>query len=326
MMNDISKALTIAGSDCSGGAGIQADLKTMTALKVYGMSVITALTAQNTTGVKSVSGVLAEFVGAQLDAVCQDIMPDAVKIGMLYSEPVISVVAEKIKKYNLKNIVLDTVLVATSGDSLIMPDAVKALAESLFKYAKIITPNIPEAEVLSGIKIKNDKDRIAAGKLLFQKYGMAVLIKGGHSIDCENKVAFENAQMIDMLYYDNNKIKSHKENYTGKCKDNSIVNNNTIKNIDAGEQIEVKDIKIKDVSVKYDNTDNNIVWFSGKSIKTKNTHGTGCTLSSAIASYLALGNELVPAIALAKDYLTKAIETEIDIGSGKGPVNHCFGL
>lgn len=308
MMNDISKVLTIAGSDCSGGAGIQADLKTMSALNVYGMSVITALTAQNTMGVRNVSEVSAEFVGEQLDAVCQDIIPDAVKIGMLYSEDVISVVADRIKKYNLKNVVLDTVLVATSGDSLIMSGAVKSLAKNLFKYAKLITPNIPEAEVLSGIKIENDQDRIAAGKLLFEKYGMAVLIKGGHSKINEDNP--ENEQMTDMLYCDGSLI----------SREHEVANNDIIKHAEG------KSIKINDVTIKYDNMDNNIVWFSAKSIKTKNTHGTGCTLSSGIASYIALGNELVSAIALAKDYLTKAIAAEINIGNGRGPVNHCVNL
>ena len=256
-------ALSIAGSDCSGGAGIQADLKTMTMNGVYGMSVITALTAQNTMGVRAVLESDPEFLKQQLDAVFEDIYPDAIKIGMVASTELIHVIAEQLRFYKAKNIVLDPVMVATSGSALMKNDALKALVEELLPLAVLVTPNIPEAEILSGLKIENREDMIAAAKKIGDSYSCAVLLKGGHSINDAN----------DLLY--------------------------------AGGKL---------------------TWFEGKRIPNPNTHGTGCTLSSAIVANLAKGFSLTQSVQRAKDYISGALAAMLDLGKGSGPMNHAFDL
>ena len=259
----MNTALTIAGSDSCGGAGIQADLKTMTTNGVYGMSAITALTAQNTTGVSDIYEVTADFLKAQLKAIFEDITPDAIKIGMVSSKDLIIAIAESLKKYNGKNIVLDPVMVATSGAKLISDDAIETLKEYLIPMATVITPNIPEAEVLSKMKITNEEEMIKAAEKISKKYNVAVLCKGGHSINDAN----------DLLYRD------------GEYK-----------------------------------------WFKGKRINNPNTHGTGCTLSSAIASNLAKGRNLDEAVEKAKAYISGALGAMLDLGKGSGPMNHAFAV
>lgn len=254
-------ALTIAGSDSCGGAGIQADIKTMTLHGVYAMSAITALTAQNTTGVIGISEVSPEFLGQQLDCVFKDIPPDAVKIGMVSSGGLIEMIADKLKEYNAKNIVVDPVMVASSGAKLISEDAISALKEKLFPLALILTPNIPEAEVLSGIKIKSDEDMIEAARIISDNYHCAVLCKGGHHKNMANDLLYENGAYR---------------------------------------------------------------WFKGQPINNPNTHGTGCTLSSAIASNLAKGYDLISSVGRAKDYVTGALAAMLDLGQGSGPLNHAF--
>lgn len=261
----IKKVLTIAGSDCSGGAGIQADLKTITAHKMYGMSVITALTAQNTTGVYAIREVDAEMIGAQLDCIFTDIVPDAVKIGMVANDKIIRIIAAKLIEYQAKNIVVDPVMVATSGAMLLEEKAQKALVEELFPLATVITPNILEASCLSGIKIDCGEKMCEAAKVLAQNNaGTAILIKGGH-LDFDG---FAN----DLLWRDG------------------------------------------------------IQWISTRRVANPNTHGTGCTLSSAIACNLAAGQELSTAIRDAKKYLTGAIESGLDLGNGAGPLDHAYGI
>ena len=256
-------ALTIAGSDCSGGAGIQADLKTMTMNGVYAMSVLTALTAQNTTGVRSIMEVTPEFLKDQMDAVFEDIYPDAVKIGMVSSSELIQVIAERLKYYKAKNIVVDPVMVATSGSTLIKTDAIEILIKELLPISTLVTPNIPEAEVLSGMSIQTKEDMLKVAKQLSNTYHIAVLLKGGHSINDAN----------DLLYFN-------------------------------GEY----------------------QWFEGKRIDNPNTHGTGCTLSSAIASNLAKGFELSESVQQAKEYISGALKAMLDIGKGVGPMNHAFNI
>lgn len=255
-------ALTIAGSDCSGGAGIQADIKTMAANGVYAMSAITALTAQNTTGVTGIMDVTPEFLEKQLDSIFTDIWPDAVKIGMVSSVEIIKVIATKLKEYKATNIVVDPVMVATSGSKLIADDAINVLKNELFPLASVLTPNIPEAEVISGLTIKDENDMIAAARKISEDYKCSVLCKGGHSINDAN----------DLLV----------------------------------------------------NLDGSYKWFAGKRINNPNTHGTGCTLSSAIASNLAKGFELETSIERAKDYISKALADMLDLGKGSGPLNHAF--
>ena len=259
----MNTALTIAGSDSSGGAGIQADLKTMTANGVYGMSAITALTAQNTTGVTGIMDVTPEFLEKQIDAVFSDIFPDAVKTGMVSSSELIHVIADKLKKYNASNIVVDPVMVATSGAKLISDDAIETLKECLLPLATVITPNIPEAEVLSGMTIESEEDMEKAAKMIFEKYGCAVLCKGGHQVNDAN----------DLLY-----------------------------------------------------SSKGPVWFKGKRIDNPNTHGTGCTLSSAIASNLAKGESLENSVKAAKDYISGALEAMLNLGKGSGPLAHNYML
>ena len=255
--------LTIAGSDSSGGAGIQADIKTMQANGVYAMSAVTALTAQNTTGVTGIMEVTPEFLGKQLDAVMKDIRPDAVKIGMVSSGKLIKVIAEKLKEYQIEKIVVDPVMIATSGSRLISENAIATLQTYLLPIATVITPNIPEAEVLAGMEIAFEKDMIEAAKKINETYHCAVLCKGGHSLNDANDLLYENQ---------------------------------------------------------------NATWFHGKRINNPNTHGTGCTLSSAIASNLAKGYSLEQSIGRAKVYISGALEAMLDLGAGSGPMNHGFDI
>ncbi len=255
--------LTIAGSDCSGGAGIQADIKTICMNGGYAMSVITALTAQNTTGVSAIYEVTPEFLEAQLTAVFEDIFPDAVKIGMVSDEKLIKVIADCLQKYKPCNIVLDPVMVATSGAKLIKDKAITTLTKHLMPLATVITPNIPEAEILSDMKIESKEDMEKAAKIVSEKYSCAVLLKGGHSLNDAN----------DLLYG-----KDGKE------------------------------------------------WFIGERIDNKNTHGTGCTLSSAIATNLAKGESLKSAVENAKQYISGALSAGLDLGHGSGPLMHNYNL
>ncbi len=256
-------ALSIAGSDCSGGAGIQADLKTMTMNGVYAMSALTALTAQNTTGVLAIMEVTPEFLRQQIDAVFEDIRPNAVKIGMVSSAGLIMTIADSLDFYGANNIVVDPVMVSTSGSCLLAEDALETLENRLLPMAAVVTPNIPEAEILSGYTIQNEKDMLLAAKRISEKYECAVLCKGGHHINDAN----------DLLY----------ANRTAK-------------------------------------------WFMGKRIQNPNTHGTGCTLSSAIASNLAKGYDLESAVERAKEYISGALAAMLDLGAGSGPMNHAFDL
>ena len=256
-------ALTIAGSDSSGGAGIQADIKTMTANGVYAMSAITALTAQNTTGVTGIFETTPDFLAKQLDAVFTDIFPDAVKIGMVSSAELIEVIAEKLRFYGAKNIVVDPVMVATSGSKLLRDDAVKALTEQLLPMADLLTPNIPEAEILSGQSISDAAGMEAAARYISETYHCSVLCKGGHQVHDAD----------DLLW----------RNGSGK-------------------------------------------WFRGRRIQNPNTHGTGCTLSSAIASNLAKGYDLDASVERAKAYISGALAAMLDLGHGSGPMNHMFAL
>ena len=259
----IKTALTIAGSDSSGGAGIQADLKTMLANGVYGMSVITALTAQNTMGVTAISEVTPEFLGQQIDAVFTDIFPDAVKISMTSNAQLIEVIAEKLIFYKAKNIVVDPVMIATSGARLISENAVDMLKNRLFPIATLVTPNIPEAEAMSGMKIADKTDMEKAAKRISEEYGSAVLLKGGHSVNDANDLLYENGETT---------------------------------------------------------------WFEGIRINNPNTHGTGCTLSSAIVSNLAKGYGLNASVQLAKEYISGALSAMLDIGKGSGPLHHGFNI
>ena len=256
-------ALTIAGSDSSGGAGIQADMKTMIANGVYAMSAITALTAQNTTGVQGIFEVTPEFLEQEIDSIFTDIRPDAVKIGMVSSTGLIESIAKKLTEYKAENIVVDPVMVATSGSRLISEDAIGALKEKLLPMATVLTPNIPETEVLSGMEVKTAEDMVEAAKYISETYHCAVLCKGGHQLNDAN----------DLLYRD------------GGYK-----------------------------------------WFNGKRIDNPNTHGTGCTLSSAIASNLAKGYDLDTAVERAKAYISGALAAMLDLGAGSGPMDHGFAI
>lgn len=259
----MKKVLTIAGSDSSGGAGIQADIKTITAHKLYAMSAITALTAQNTTGVYGVLDADSDFVKNQIDCIFTDIRPDSVKIGMVSNSDIINAIADKLIEYKAENIVVDPVMVATSGSKLISDEAKDTLINRLLPLGTIITPNIPEAEVLSGMSIKSDEDMIKAAKEISKNIDNAILIKGGHYDKNAN----------DLLY-------------------------------DNGE----------------------IFWFKGDRVDTNNTHGTGCTLSSAIACNLAMGYSKEESIKNAKDYITGALKAGLDLGKGSGPLNHMYNL
>lgn len=256
-------ALTIAGTDPSGGAGVQADIKTMTANGVYAMSAITALVAQNTTGVQGIVEMTPDFLALQLDSVFTDIRPDAVKTGMVASIGLIEVIAQKLQEYHAENIVVDPVMVTTSGSKLISDDAIGALKARLLPLATVLTPNIPEAEVLSGMAIRTPDDMVAAARAISEQYHCAVLCKGGHQLNDAN----------DLLWRD------------GTAK-----------------------------------------WFNGKRIDNPNTHGTGCTLSSAIASNLAKGYDLDASVQKAKNYISGALAAMLDLGRGRGPMNHAYAI
>ena len=256
-------ALTIAGSDSSGGAGIQADIKTMTANGVFAMSAVTALTAQNTTGVTGIMEVSPEFLREQIDCIFTDIRPDAVKIGMVSSLGLITAIADKLEEYQAENIVVDPVMVATSGAKLISDDAVATLKARLLPIADVLTPNIPETEVLSGMEVKTEEDMVKAAEEISGRYHCAVLVKGGHQLNDANDLLYQN----------------------GKCR-----------------------------------------WFYGKRIDNPNTHGTGCTLSSAIASNLAKGFSMDESVERAKEYISGALGAMLDLGRGSGPMNHAFDI
>ncbi len=256
-------SLIIAGSDSGGGAGIQADIKTMTANGVYAMTAITALTAQNTMGVAAICEASPEFLGQQLDAVFTDIFPDSVKIGMISNPALIEITADRLKKYNALNIVADPVMVATSGADLSSYASVEAMKKLLFPIAKLITPNIPEAQMLTGMIISTEKDMENAARELYEKYGCNVLLKGGHSVNDAN----------DFLYSE----------AVGR-------------------------------------------WFYGRRINNSNTHGTGCTLSSAIASNLAKGFDIYESVSRAKEYISGALSAMLDLGKGRGPMKHGFDI
>lgn len=256
----LKKILTIAGSDCSGGAGIQADIKTITAHKMYAMSAITALTAQNTTGVYGISETSPEMVGQQLDCIFKDIFPDAIKIGMVSSAEIIEMICSKLKEYNAKNIVVDPVMFSTSGHNLMSRDAMDTLKNKLLPLADTITPNIFEAESLCGFKIENKEDMIHSAKEISKTLKCHILIKGGHLSDSAD----------DLLYFKGNHM-----------------------------------------------------WFNSDRIDNPNNHGTGCTLSSAIACNLGNGLSMEESIKNAKQYITRALEAGLDLGLGSGPLNHC---
>ncbi|MGX8728471.1 MAG: bifunctional hydroxymethylpyrimidine kinase/phosphomethylpyrimidine kinase, partial [Lachnospiraceae bacterium] len=249
----MKKVLTIAGSDSGGGAGIQADIKTMTMNGVFAMSAITALTAQNTTGVQGIFEVTPAFLAQQIDSVFTDLRPDAVKIGMVASAPLVETIAERLRFYRAENIVVDPVMVATSGAWLIAEDAVETLTRRLFPLAAVLTPNIPEAEVLCGWQIKTPKDMELAAREIGEKFDSAVLLKGGHTVNDANDLLFSKGSLR---------------------------------------------------------------WFYGKRIPNPNTHGTGCTLSSAIASNLAKGFGMEEAVERAKSYISGALSAMLDLGEG----------
>ena len=263
MQEKMRTALSIAGSDSSGGAGIQADMKTMSAHGVYAMTAITALTAQNTTGVTGIFEVTPEFLSMQLDAVFTDIFPDAVKIGMVSSAALIRVIARKLTDYRARHIVVDPVMVATSGSKLIQDEAIDTLKHELLPLAELVTPNIPEAEILSGMEIRCPQDMEQAARAISETYHCAVLLKGGHDLNDANDLLYKNGTAT---------------------------------------------------------------WFHGKRIDNSNTHGTGCTLSSAIASNLACGMELEDAVRSAKAYISGALAAMLNLGKGRGPMNHLFDL
>lgn len=266
MKKSYFRVLTIAGSDSGGGAGIQADIKTISAMGCYASSAITAVTVQNTLGVQAVHPIPLDILEGQIDAILSDIGADAIKIGMLHSTKVVNLVAEMIEKYGIRNVVLDPVMVSTSGHKLIEDDAIESIKNRLIPLSRVITPNIPEAEILSGCKISSEQDfEQVAKKLSFNK-SVSVLLKAGH---------LDNDCLVDYFY-----------------------------NIE----------------------DNTITLLPSKRVKTRNTHGTGCTLSSAFASALARGEDLTLAAKSAKKYIEQAIVSgaEYDIGHGHGPVNHGF--
>ena len=259
----MKKVLTIAGSDSSGGAGIQADLKTMTCLGVYGMSAVTALTAQNTTGVSGVLEATPEFVGQQLDCVFRDIRPDAVKIGMVSNAEIIRTIGSKLREYRAEHIVVDPVMVATSGSSLMQDSALTALTEELFPLAEVITPNLPEAERLCGLAIGDEDAMLRAAQAIGSTLPGGVLVKGGHRTEDAD----------DLLWL------------RGEAR-----------------------------------------WFRAPRVDNPNNHGSGCTLSSAIASFLALGCDLPQAVGRAKAYITACMEAGLDLGAGSGPLKHNYAI
>ena len=255
--------LTIAGSDSGGGAGIQADIKTMTMNGVFATSAITALTAQNTIGVQGIYEVSPQFLAQQIDSVFTDLRPHAVKIGMVSSSPLIETIAQRLTFYRAEKIVVDPVMVATSGARLIEEEAVETLTRCLFPLATVLTPNIPEAEVLWGRAISSVEEMEQAARDIGEKFSAAVLLKGGHAVNDAN----------DLLYHDGQ-----------------------------------------------------LQWFTGRRIQNPNTHGTGCTLSSAIAANLAKGFSLPEAVRRAKEYISGALAAMLDLGAGSGPMAHNFAL
>lgn len=260
---EIKKVLSIAGTDPTGGAGAQADLKTITVHKLYGMSVITSLVAQNTMGVYDVIDTPPEFVAKQLDCVFQDIRPDAVKIGMVSNSKIIDVIVYKLKEYKAENIVVDPVMVSTSGGKLLSDEACEALITKLLPLGAVITPNIPEAEVLCGFEIRNTDDMISAAEKISELVDGGILIKGGHLVSTATDLLYQNGE---------------------------------------------------------------ITWFSSERVDNPNTHGTGCTLSSAIASNLAKGYSLKESIGYAKKYLTGALKAQLNLGKGSGPLEHTYSI
>ena len=260
----MKSVLTIAGSDSSGGAGVQADIKTIQAHRLFAQSAITALTAQNTTGVYGVFDVPAGFVASQIEVVFDDIRPDAVKVGMVSSAGIVAAIADALVRVGAQNIVVDPVMVATSGSSLAAGGAVEALAERLIPLAALVTPNMPEAEVLAGATISSPEAQERAACAIAQRFGVATLVKGGHG---ENDAS-------DVLA------------------------------LPGGEA----------------------TWFSGERIRTENTHGTGCTLSSAIACGLAVGHGLERAVGDAKRYVAGALAAGLDLGRGSGPLDHMWSF
>lgn len=255
--------LTIAGSDCSGGAGIQADLKTITVLGLYGESVITALTAQNTMGVADILPVSPDFLQKQLESVFTDIVPDAVKLGMITGAGQIRVIRECLVKYQAKHVVIDTVMVSTSGSHLMKPEALRCYTKELLPLAEIYTPNLPEAELLLGRSIKTREERVAAAREFALQYKGMIYLKGGH----------DDLSADDLLYN--------------------------------GEDF---------------------VWLSAPHIPNSNTHGTGCTLSAAIACGLAMGRNCEESSRMAKEYITGAIADGMNLGRGNGPLNHMYRI
>ena len=260
------RVLTIAGSDSGGGAGIQADIKTISAMGCYATSAITAITVQNTLGVQSVFPVTKEILAGQIDAVLSDIGTDAIKIGMLFSSDFVNVVADKIEQYNVKNVVLDPVMVSTSGHRLIEESAVEVIKSRLLPLVRVLTPNVPEAEILIGREIKGECDFHTVAKEIADKYNVSVLLKAGHLSGDTLTDYFYNAE------------------------------------------------------------DTTFTLLPTSRINTKNTHGTGCTLSSALASAIASGNNLTTSAIIAKKYIEQAIISgaNYELGGGFGPVNHSF--
>ena len=255
----MKKVLSIAGSDSIGGAGIQADIKTITAHRVYAMTVVTAVTAQNTLGVWEVAEMTPEFVGQQIDCVFQDIVPDSVKVGMVARGEIISVIADRLVRYRAGNIVLDPVMVSTSGSKLMADDAKDVYIRDLLPLATIITPNLSECAVLSGMDVHTKADMMAAAKEIATMYHGAILIKGGHLEEDASDLLYINGEMR---------------------------------------------------------------WFEEERINNPNTHGTGCTLSSAIACHLAAGHSIEKSVALSKQYVTGALRVMLNMGKGSGPLDH----
>ena len=384
-------ALTIAGSDSSGGAGIQADIKTMISNGVYAMSAITALTAQNTTGVTGIMEVTPEFLGEQLDNIFTDIYPDAVKIGMVSSSGLITKIADKLKEYDAKNIVVDPVMVATSGARLISEEAIDALKSCLLPMATVLTPNIPEAEVLAGMKIQSQADMIRAAEEIGTKYHCAVLCKGGHQLNDANDLLWRDG---GYKWFYGERIDNPNTHGTG-CTLSSAIASNLAKEYDAknivvdpvmvatsgarliseeaidalkscllpmatvltpnipeaevlaGMKIQSQADMIRaaeEIGTKYHcavlckgghqlNDANDLLWrdggykwFYGERIDNPNTHGTGCTLSSAIASNLAKEYDLDESVERAKKYISGALAAMLDLGKGSGPMNHGFAI
>lgn len=286
----MKKVLTIAGSDCSGGAGIQADIKTIAAHGMYAMSAITALTAQNTTGVYGIMDAEPDFVAKQLDCIFTDIVPDAVKIGMVSNSRIIGVIAEKLEKYKAKNIVVDPVMVSTSGGRLLSEEAGEALISRLLPLGAVVTPNLPEAEVLCGLNIRNEKDMEKAAEQIAARLGTAVLVKGGH-------LAGEAAGEL-----------------TGALPEKAL--EETVK-LSGRTRAEMSDVLYGRGAVH---------WYRSPRIDNPNTHGTGCTLSSAIACGLAAGKTLDESIREARAYLTGALAAMLDLGKGPGPMDHMYRI